>query len=81
MTWLVAAGGVGGLLILLTFVIAVGRGVFRQVNATEDNTAAVKELTSKINTIMAQLNGHETRIAVLEERTKQWAPRGRPTTS
>lgn len=65
---LVIFGGVGGILAALTAVIVIGRGIFRQVSATEDNTEALKTLTTKVEDLSRTTNGHETRIAVLEDR-------------
>lgn len=68
MNVLVTLGGAGGMLILLTAVITVGRGVFRQVSATEDNTQAIRDLTTAVAELRAQYNRHETRLTVLEDR-------------
>lgn len=65
---LVTIGGVGGLVVLLTAIVVVGRGVFKQVSATEDNTKAVEDLTRKVDKLSGLYNGHETRIVVLEDR-------------
>lgn len=71
MTWLVAAGGIGGLVVLLSMIVVIGRGIFKQVNATEDNTSAVLDLTKGVGEIKAMLSNHETRISILEDRTKR----------
>lgn len=71
MSWLVAAGGIGGLIVLLSMIVVIGRGIFRQVNATEDNTSAVLDLTRGVSEIKAMLSNHETRISILEDRTKR----------
>lgn len=65
---LIALGGGGGVCVLLTAIMVVGRGVFRQVGATEDNTKALKELTGQVDALFQRLSDHETRIAVLEDR-------------
>lgn len=70
-TWLVAIGGLGGLVILLSTVVIIGRGIFKQVNATEENTTAVKDLTKGMTEIKGMLSNHETRIAVLEDRARR----------
>jgi hypothetical protein len=70
-TIFIAAGGAGGFVVLLLFVVGIGRGVFRQVNATEDNTAALKDLTAQMGNVLSQLSGHEARLQVLEDRTKR----------
>jgi len=65
---MIAIGGFGGIVILLGAVITIGRGIFRQVNATEENTAAVRGLTTQVARLEGLYNGHEARIAVLEDR-------------
>jgi hypothetical protein len=69
--WLIAIGGFGGLVVLLSAIIVVGRGIFKQVNATEENTGATKDLTKGMGEIRAMLSNHETRISVLEDRVKR----------
>lgn len=64
-------GGAGGVVAVLGAIVMVGRGVFRQVGATEDNTAALKELTAEMQKVQGTLAGHETRIAVLEDRIRR----------
>lgn len=71
MTVLIVLGGGGGIVAVIGAVIVIGRGIFRQVNATEDNTDAVKELTAKVERLMHGFNGHESRLAVLEDRLKR----------
>jgi hypothetical protein len=68
---LVIAGGCGGVVVLLGAIIAIGRGIFKQISATEENTVAVRDLTSHVARLEALYNGHETRIAVLEDRVKR----------
>lgn len=68
MNTLIAIGGLGGVIVLLGAIIAVGRGVFRQISATEENTDAVKKLTADIGQLQSMFHNHETRIAVLEDR-------------
>lgn len=69
--WLAAAGGIGGVVALLATIVVIGRGVFRQITATEDNTEAVKGLTKKVEQLSFQLASHETRLSVLEDRGRQ----------
>ena len=71
MTWLIAAGGVGGFLTLLSVVVVIGRGIFRQVNAVEELTTAVRNLTAQMQSLRDLHNNHETRISVLEDRIKR----------
>ena len=71
MNWLIAVGGLGGLVILLSAIIVIGRGIFKQINATEENTDAVKDLTRGMTEIKGMISNHETRISVLEDRVKR----------
>lgn len=71
MNALIAIGGFGGLVVLLSAIIVIGRGIFKQVSATEDNTTAVDNLTKGVGEIKAMLSNHETRISVLEDRAKR----------
>ena len=70
MTPLVVFGGVGGILAVVSAVVFIGRGIFKQVSATEDNTEALNKLTNKVEALTGTVNGHETRLAVLEDRGK-----------
>jgi hypothetical protein len=71
MTWLVTLGGVGGIVLLVTTVVVIGRAIFRQVSATEENTDSVKKLTEAVGDIQRMYQNHETRLAVLEDRLKR----------
>lgn len=71
MSVLIAIGGLGGLIVLLSAIIVIGRGIFKQINATEENTTSVRDLTKGISEIKAMLSNHETRISVLEDRAKR----------
>jgi hypothetical protein len=59
----------GGIISFLGLVILTIRGIFKIVNATEDNTAATRELTEEFKEVRTILNDHETRIRILDERT------------
>lgn len=71
MNTLTAAGGIGGIIALLAAIAVVSRGIFRQVSVTEENTAAVRELSVQMRDLQSQYNNHETRITVLEDRIKR----------
>lgn len=71
MNALIAIGGFGGLVVLLSAIIVIGRGIFKQVNATEENTTAVNNLTTVVGEMKGMLSNHETRISVLEDRAKR----------
>lgn len=71
MNALIAIGGIGGLVALLSVIVVIGRGIFKQVNATEDNTSAVKDLTKGMSEIKGMISNHETRLAILEDRLKR----------
>jgi hypothetical protein len=65
----------GGIISFLGLVVLTIRGIFKIVNATDDNTSATRELTNEFKGIKDILNDHETRLRVLDERTKR---RGNP---
>lgn len=68
MSVLIILGSSGGVIAVITAILVVGRGIFRQVTATEENTEAVKELSAKMEAIVARVNQHEVDIAVLKEK-------------
>ena len=69
--WLIAIGGIGWLVVLLSAIVVIGRGIFRQITATEENTSAMMKLTEKVGHIESLYQNHETRIAILEDRVKR----------
>lgn len=71
MNVLVVLGGAGGIVAVLGAIVIIGRGIFRQVSATENLADAVKELTGEVASLKNILNSHETRLAVLEDRIKR----------
>jgi hypothetical protein len=56
---LIDLSALGGAGVFVGAMVTVMRGIFRQVTATEENTAALTKLTST-------LQDHETRISRLE---------------
>jgi hypothetical protein len=71
MTWVAVMEGIGGFIVLISTIVVIGRGIFRQVTVTEENTTAVKDLTTSVGELKAMYQSHETRIAVLEDRMKR----------
>lgn len=71
MDWLVASGGAGGILVLLTAVVVIGRAIFRQVSAVEENTDAVRLLTTQLGDLQNSYQDLHTRVTVLEDRVKR----------
>ena len=61
----------GGIISFLGLVVLTIRGIFKIVNATEDNTTATRELTVEFKKIQDVLNDHETRLRILDERTSR----------
>ena len=70
-TVLASLGATSGILAVITGIIVIGRGIFRQVNATEDLTKTVGTLIQSVNELKTVLGGHETRISILEDRLKR----------
>lgn len=65
---LVILGSCGGVIAAISAVVVIGRGIFRQVSATEDNTDALNKLSSEVKGLSQTSSGHETRLSVLEDR-------------
>lgn len=64
-------GSLGGIVAVLGAILILGRGVFRQVSATEDNTKALQDLTGRVESLFQLYSNHETRISVLEDRSRR----------
>lgn len=64
-------GSLGGLVAFVVAVVAVFRGVFGQVQATRDLTAAVRELRMAITQLDGKVDGHAERISRLEGVTRR----------
>jgi flagellar biogenesis protein FliO len=65
---LAVLGSLGGIIAFVTAVIVVVRGIFRQVQATDDLTRAVRELRDTLTAQDRRLNDYGERIARLEGR-------------
>lgn len=61
-------GALGGVVVFLGGVWAIVRGIIRQTDATRDNTAAIQQLTGKVDKLGDTVSGHGQRIARLEGR-------------
>ena len=57
----------GGGIIFVGAIWGLLRGIFKQTNATEENTKAIGSLTQKLDGLVATQNGHDRRIAILED--------------
>jgi hypothetical protein len=68
---LAVLGALGGLAAFLAGVVAVLRGIFRQISATQDNTEAVDRLSSQLGKLSDQVLDHSQRIARLEGRGRR----------
>lgn len=71
MNILLVLGSSGGIVAFLSAVVIIGRGIFRQVAATEDNTKALQGLTDEVHDLKTMTGSHETRITVLEDRDRR----------
>lgn len=63
---LLVLGALGGVVAFLGSVWAVLRGIFKQIDATQDNTAAVNRLIERMDRADTRLNEHDVKIARLE---------------
>lgn len=63
-----SAGGICAFIAMITLVI---RAIFKQVNATEDNTAAVRDLTDAHKTLTIRITNLEYKVGILEDRGKR----------
>jgi hypothetical protein len=61
----------GGLVTVTGAITFIGRGIFRQVAATDRNTDAMRDLSKQVQQLRTMMNGHETRLTVLEDRIKR----------
>lgn len=69
-------GSLGGVIALLTLIFVIGRGIFKQISSTEENTQTLNKVLSELEAMKAQVSRNETRLAVIEDRQKR-EPRGR----
>jgi hypothetical protein len=70
-TILASLGGATGILAIITAIIVIGRGIFKSVDAIQDLTKSVAELTQTVTELKNILGGHETRISILEDRANR----------
>ena len=61
-----ALASLGGLATFIGAIIVVVRSIFAQINATKDNTDAVKKLTERIEHMDGKVTLQGERIATLE---------------
>lgn len=59
-------GALGGIAAFVGGVVAVLRGIFRQISATESNTDAVNRLTEQLGDLSGTVDNHGERISRLE---------------
>ena len=71
MNVILVLGACGSALIFVGAIVAVGRAIFNQVSATQDNTEAVKQLTEKLGNFDSRVSSLEIRLAVLEDRKER----------
>ena len=64
-------GSLGGIIALLTLIFVIGRGIFKQISATEDNSETLSRLINEVSSLKDQFSRFETRIAILEDRMKR----------
>lgn len=61
---------IGGVIVFLSALVVTVRSIFKQIGAVEKNTAAVLELSGKLDRLSAEIIAHEHRITVLEEKAR-----------
>jgi hypothetical protein len=71
MTATLILSSLGGIIAFVGIVVVTIRGIFRIVNATEDNTDATRDLTAKLDKAFDLLNNHEGRLGILEDRSRR----------
>jgi hypothetical protein len=59
-------GALGGVVVFIAGLLTVIRGIFKQVNATEANTRALREVTEQMKSVNSVVGTHESRISRLE---------------
>lgn len=65
------SGLLGGSVALIVALVAFIRSVIRQISSTEANTAAVENLTRKLDAITSVQTTHGERLASLEATRRQ----------
>jgi hypothetical protein len=65
-TVLAVLAALGGGVVFIGAVVAVIRAIFKQISATNANTAATQELSKQLGSVNGRLDNHETRISHLE---------------
>ena len=58
----------GAITIFIGALVATTRAIFKQVHTVENNTAAVRSLTAKLEEANTTVISHEHRITILESR-------------
>jgi hypothetical protein len=73
-TTILVLSSLGGVLAFAGVIFTIIRTVFKEVGAIEDNTKATQANTLKLTEMTEKINGHDTRIAVLEDRMRRGNP-------
>jgi hypothetical protein len=66
-----ALSSLGGVCALIGGGYIFLRGVFRQIDATKENTAALKNLTGKLEKQDGEIDDIKIRLGILEDRAKR----------
>lgn len=68
--WVIISS-LGGIVAFLGLVGLIIRAIFRQINATEDNTTAVRNLTRQVEALNTKVGELEKKVIILEDRIRR----------
>lgn len=68
--WVILSS-LGGIVAFLGLVGLIIRAIFRQINATEDNTTAVRNLTRQVEALNTKVGELEKKVIILEDRIRR----------
>ena len=57
---------IGGAIVFVAAVVGLARAIFRQVSATDKNTAALGRLSGSVDALDRQATDHDKRLAAIE---------------
>lgn len=72
MTVGIVLSSLGGVVAAIGFIAVIIRGIFKQVNATEDNTIELAKINGTLSTVSSQLVTLERRLSLAEDRLQRY---------